>query len=101
MKKHTQIYMLALGYDLGDPTEYRACELTGSKGVDVHHIVNRENRIENLMLLTRDKHIEFGEVKSKMSWLLRQHRAFLDICGVKYDNKWFEKYINQYSIYEN
>ena len=53
------------------------------------------------MLLTRDKHIEFGEVKSKMSWLLRQHRAFLDICGVKYDNKWFEKYINQYSIYEN
>ena len=97
MKKHTSIYLKALGLH---ETDYMACELTGSPGIDIHHIVNRENRIENLMLLTREKHIEFGEIKSKMSWLLRQHRSFLDICGVTYSKSWFVEQIEKYSIYE-
>jgi hypothetical protein len=93
MKKHTKIYMDALGYD---KTDFMPCEITGSTGVDIHHIVNRENRIENLMLLTREKHVELGEVKSKMVYLLVTHRKFLHITGVKFDNKWFEFYINKY-----
>ena len=96
MKKHTKIYMKALGYD---ETDFMPCEITGRKGVDIHHIVNRENRIENLMLLTREKHVELGEIKSKMVYLLETHRNFLDTNGVKFDNNWFEKQINKYSSY--
>ena len=98
MRKHTQIYIKALGYHV---TDFMPCELTGLVGVDIHHVVNRENRIENLMLLTREKHIQFGEIKSKMVYLLEEHRLFLDVNGVKFDNEWFETHIKQYSIYDN
>lgn len=98
MRKHTKIYMNALGYDISD---FMPCELTGLKGQDTHHIVNRENRIENLMLLTREKHAELGEIKSKMTYLLNEHRLFLEVNGVPFDNSWFETQINKYSIYEN
>ena len=96
MKKHTKIYMDALGYDISD---FMPSELTGAKGVDIHHIVNRENRIENLMLLTRQEHIAFGEIKTKMVYLLENHRLFLDVNGVPFDNSWFEEQIKKYSIY--
>ena len=98
MRKHTKIYIDSLGYDLCD---FMPCEITGQKGVDIHHIVNRDNRIENLMLLTREKHIELGEIKSKNSDTLRKHREFLDVNGVKFDNNWFEEQIKKYSIYED
>lgn len=93
MKVHTKIYMKALGYDISD---FMPCEITGSKGVDIHHIVNRENRIENLMLLTREVHANVGEIKSKMVYLLEEHRLFLDVNGVSFDNEWFELHINKY-----
>ena len=88
--------MAAVGYD---ETDFMNCEITLRKGIDIHHIVNRENRIENLMLLTREKHVEFGEIKSKMCYLLEVHRDFLDLNGVKFDNNWFEEQINKYSPY--
>ena len=97
MKKHTKIYMASLGYD---ETDFMQCEITGRKGVDIHHIVSRENRIENLMLLTREKHVELGEIKSKMVYLLENHREFLDNNGVRFYNKWFEEQINKYRQYE-
>ena len=96
MRKHTKIYIDSLGYD---ETDFMPCEITGRKGVDIHHIVNRENRIENLMLLTREKHVELGEIKSKMVYLLETHRNFLDVNGVKFNNNWFKEYINKYSSY--
>tara|TARA_R110000787_G_scaffold46422_1_gene112669 strand:+ start:232 stop:528 length:297 start_codon:yes stop_codon:yes gene_type:complete len=98
MRKHTKIYIDSLGYDTCD---FMPCEITGSRGVDIHHIVNRENRIENLMLLTRVKHVELGEIKSKMTYLLETHREFLEVNGVKFDNKWFKEYINKYRQDEN
>ena len=98
MRKHTKIYIDSLGYDTCD---FMPCEITGSRGVDIHHIVNRENRIENLMLLTRVKHVELGEIKSKMTYLLETHREFLEVNGVKFDNNWFEEYINKYRQDEN
>ena len=98
MKKHTKIYINSLGYT---NTDFMPCEITGRKGVDVHHIVNRENRIENLMLLTREKHLELGEIKSKMSFLLKIHRQFLVDNGVKFDNEWFLSNICKYSFYDN
>ena len=97
MKKHTKIYIQALGYDISD---FMPSELSGNKGIDIHHVVNRENRIENLMLLTRQEHADLGEIKSKMTYLLKQHRLFLDNNGVSFDNNWFEEQINKYSIYE-
>lgn len=97
MKKHTKIYIKSLGYDIND---FMPCEITGSKGQDIHHILSRENRIENLMLLTRDEHIKNGEIKSKMVYLLETHRRFLIDNGVKFSNEWFESNINLYSIYD-
>ena len=85
--------MKALGYDISD---YMACELTGSPGIDIHHIVTRENRIENLMLLTREAHVENGEIKDRMVYLLEEHRTFLMCNGVRFDNNWFENHINKY-----
>jgi hypothetical protein len=93
MKAHTKIYMAALGYDTCD---FMPCEITGDPGVDIHHIVNRENRIENLMLLTRVKHVELGDIKSKMVYLLWEHRLFLYNNGVKFDKKWFDEQIKKY-----
>lgn len=93
MKKHTKIYMNALGYDISD---FMLCEITGKKGVDIHHIVNRENRIENLMLLTREAHSQYGEIKNKMVYLLETHRLFLEVNGVRFDNSWFNEQINKY-----
>lgn len=96
MKKHTQIYLKALGYDISD---FMPSEISGFKAQDLHHIVNRDNRIENLMALTRQEHIHLGEVKTKMVYLLETHRLFLDVNGVHFDNSWFEEQINKYSIY--
>lgn len=95
MKPHTKIYIDALGYHISD---FMPSEISGKKGVDVHHIVNRENRIENLMLLTREEHAAYGEIKSKMVYLLEKHRDFLSVNGVKFDNKWFDRHINKYKI---
>lgn len=93
LKKHTKIYLKALGYDT---TDFIPSELSGQRGVDLHHIVNRENRIENLMCLTRDEHIENGEIKDRMVFLLKRHRDFLSENGVKFCNKWFNEKINFY-----
>lgn len=97
MRKHTKIYIKSFGYHL---TDFMPSEISGSKLQDVHHIVNRENRIENLMGLTRQEHIEYGEIKSKMTYLLKTHRQFLLDNGVKFDNNWFEEHIQRYSIYD-
>ena len=98
MKKHTKIYLEALGYD---KTDFMPSELSGSVGVDIHHIVNRENRIENLMLLTRQEHLENGEIKSKMYYLLETHRNFLEINGVTFSNKWFNEQMQKYEVYKD
>ena len=98
MRKHTQIYIKALGYHV---TDFMPSELTGLKGVDLHHIVNRDNRIENLMLLTREEHQRLGEIKSKMVYLLEAHLKFLEDNGVKFSYDWFDEQINKYSIYDN
>ncbi len=98
MKKHTKIYIESLGYH---HTDFMPCEISGQKGVDIHHIVNRENRIENLMLLTRNLHKDLGEVKSKMCFLLETHMRFLEINGVRFDIKWFNEQIQKYEVYSN
>ena len=95
MKQHTKIYMNALGYDISD---FMPSELSGAKGVDIHHIVNRENRIENLMLLTREEHIKIS-ARLKIKWyssIRLIHKNFLDLNGVSYSDNWFKEQINKY-----
>ena len=89
--------MAALGYS---DTDFMPSELSGAVGVDLHHIVDRDNRIENLMLLTRQEHLDCGEIKSKMVFLLMKHMSFLECNGVKFSYTWFNKQIEKYSIYE-
>lgn len=97
MKKHTKIYMSSLGYDISD---FIPSEISGKKAVDIHHIIGRgkcgQDRIENLMALTRQEHIDLGDKKNYMIKLLTEHRLFLDVNGVNFDNKWFEEQISKY-----
>lgn len=102
--KHTKIYCRALGYDVDDPSFFIPCELTGNRANDCHHIISRgkggEDRIENLMALTRQKHFEMGDKNIYMPTLLLHHRTFLKAMAVEFDNDWFEDKLRFYT-YKN
>jgi len=101
---HTSLYMSAFGY--GD-TDFIPSELSGDRAVDIHHIQNRglgstktEDRIENLMGLSREEHMEFGDKKHLMAFLYRRHMEFMIYCGVKFDRAWIEGEIERWSAEE-
>ena len=100
MQKYKKIYLESLGYELSD---FICCELSGKKPVDIHHIIGRgkkgQDRIENLMALTRENHIKYGDKKQYMKLLLIKHKEFLDFNGVTYDNKYFNEIIKKYEDY--
>lgn len=97
MQKYVKIYMQALEYDISD---YIPSELSARKAVDIHHIVSRgkggEDRIENLMALTRGEHVEYGDKKEWMYFLLIRHYDFLKRKGVAFSKEWFDKMFNKY-----
>lgn len=97
---HTALYMACFGY--GD-TDYIPSELSGNRCVDVHHIEARSmggtknaDRIENLIGLTREEHIEYGDKKQWMAFLYMRHMDFMLQCGVKFDRNWILEQINRY-----
>ena len=62
MKKHTKIYLKYFGYD---KTDFIACEVCGTKAVDIHHLDSKgmggsktKDYIENLIAVCRDCHNE-------------------------------------------
>ena len=78
MKKHTQIYLKAMGYDT---TDFIPCEVCQAQAVDIHHIEARgmggskhADTIENLMALCRTCHVEFGD-KTHYKELLKATHA--------------------------
>jgi hypothetical protein len=98
---HTALYMAAFGYWNAD---FMASELSGLPSNDLHHIVCRgagsskgKDRVENLMALTREEHIEYGDKKQYMTFLFRKHRDFMLASGVKFDKNWIEEQINRYT----
>ena len=101
MKKHIKIYHEALGVA---PGEVIFSEISGYRASDIHHIFaggmgggkRKEDRIENLMALTREEHLNYGDKKDTYLILLIKHRNFLDRWCVKYDQKWFENKISKY-----
>ena len=98
MQKHTKIYMDALGYKEGD---FIPCERTGNTANDTHHIISRgkggEDRIENLMALTRKQHLEVGDKKQWIFQLLVDHEDFLKMNGVQYDKEYMKKLKQRYA----
>jgi uncharacterized protein with PIN domain len=83
MKKHTKIYLQALGYDI---TDWIPCEICDAKAVDIHHIDARgmggsksADRIENLMGLCRKCHEQYGDKAHFKGMLKDIHSNYLTI----------------------
>jgi 5-methylcytosine-specific restriction endonuclease McrA len=77
MKKHTKIYLDAMGYDT---TDFIPCEICGAKAVDIHHIEARgmggskqADTIENLMAVCRQCHNTYGDLKNYKEMLKEIH----------------------------
>ena len=97
MKNYKKVYLDALGLD---ETSFVASEISGEKAIDIHHIIGRgklgKDIIENLMALTREEHIEFGDRKCYMVLLLKIHRQFLRNNKVAFSEEYFNEMIRKY-----
>ena len=81
MKNHTKVYLNHFGYTGED---FIPCETCGARAVDIHHIEARGmggtkigDKIENLMALCREHHIEYGDKKQYMEFLIQKHKEKL------------------------
>lgn len=81
MKKHTKIY---LEYFKFCESDYIPCEICKRQAVDIHHINARgmggsksADKIENLMAVCRQCHIEFGDKKQYKEELKQIHNEYL------------------------
>jgi len=97
---YVAIYMAAFGY--GD-ADFIPSELSGEPSVDLHHVICRgaggtkkEDRVENLIALTRSEHEKYGDKKHCMSFLFERHRDFMLLRGVKFDMNWIEEQITKW-----
>jgi hypothetical protein len=89
MKKHTKIYLNYFGYGGED---FMPCEVCGSRAVDIHHIHRRgmggntdADKIENLMAVCRNCHIEYGDKKQHIDFLNEIHDN--KIAQIKHNGK--------------
>ena len=77
MKNHINIYMNFFGYDESDII---FSEISGQPATDIHHIEARgmggskkKDNINNLIALTREEHIQFGDKKQFKEYLQGIH----------------------------
>jgi hypothetical protein len=101
MENHIKIYYKAFNYDLNHIDKiYVQSELSENPYNDIHHIISRgkkgEDRIENLMAVTRKEHEDYGDRVYLIPHLLKIHRKILEINNIEFDPKWFEFYIKLY-----
>jgi 5-methylcytosine-specific restriction endonuclease McrA len=82
VKKHIVVYLHHFNYDTDD---FIPCEVCGAKAVDIHHIKargmggsNTKDVIENLQALCRKCHLDFGDKKQWMDFLIDKHKNKLD-----------------------
>ena len=87
MKKHTKLYLDYFGY-FG--SQFVACEVCGSKAVDIHHIDCRgmgsskeKDTIDNLMAVCRSCHVTYGDKKQHLEFLMAKHLNFINDYGKK------------------
>lgn len=78
MKKHTRIYLDAMGYDECDFIPCEVCQR--ERAVDIHHLKARgmggsktKDYIENLMAVCRACHIKYGDKKQHFDYLKTIH----------------------------
>ncbi|CAA0254309.1 hypothetical protein V2605_03550 [Tenacibaculum maritimum] len=102
MKNHIKIYHSTLGLDYSG---YRTSELSNAPGIDLHHIdckgmggdpKGEKDRIENIIALTREEHIRYGDKKQYMSFLYTKHMQFLQRRGIPFDKEYFQTKIKAY-----
>jgi hypothetical protein len=89
MKKHTQVYIHKMNYDVCD---FIPSEISGTRANDVHHICNRgiggsknSDYIENLMALSRDEHEKLGDKNKIIPFLYAYHLIFMKKNNIPYD----------------
>jgi 5-methylcytosine-specific restriction endonuclease McrA len=79
VQKHTKIYLQYYGYTEAD---FVACEVCGSKAVDIHHInsrgmggdpIGKKDVIENLQALCRECHVKYGDDPKYYDFLMEKH----------------------------
>ena len=85
MRKHTQIYLQGMGYK---KTDFIPCEVCGRQAVDIHHIKARgmggskdKDVIENLMAVCRSCHLEYGDKKQWVDFLIDKHKEQMNGKG--------------------
>ncbi len=104
MQKHTKIYFDAFGYAEGD---FVPSELSGLRGNNIHHIKCRgrggnpsgdKDRIENLMSITMEEDVKYGDKEQYLSFLYQKHKNFLEFNGVPYNESYLNAQIEKYSL---
>ena len=100
MQKYVKIYLEAFGHDIGDQTSFVPSEISEDRSQDIHHLIGRgkggEDRIENLMAVTRQEHISYGDKKDYMVMLFKIHRKRLILANIEFDEDWFQEKIRFY-----
>lgn len=104
MRPYQKLYYAKFGFDQCDDvySEVSQSELCN----DIHHINARgsggtikEERIENLIALTRYEHTKYGDKKQYKSWLFMVHKQRMVEAGVEFDEKWIDNEIRRWSGY--
>lgn len=79
---YKEVYFNYFGYDAGS---FIPCEITGGRYQDIHHISckgmggsKKKDTIDNLMALTRQAHVFYGDKKKWKDWLKMVHNSFLE-----------------------
>ena len=98
---YKEIYIKSFGYSKED---FIPSEISGSEAVDIHHIHRKGaggskklDRIENLMAVTRQEHIDFGDIVEFKSWLYRIHKKQMILNNVEFDLEWINAQIKKYA----
>lgn len=81
MRNHTKVYLKYFGFTGED---FIPCEVCGKRAVDIHHIeargmggTKKVDTIENLMALCREHHLQYGDKKQYMEFLIQKHKEKL------------------------
>lgn len=82
MLKYIRTYYAYFGYDESD---FIPSEISGERAVDINHIFCKgmggsktKDYIENLIALTREEHIKYGDKKQYFDYLQQVHLEFMN-----------------------
>lgn len=101
---YKKVYCDHFDYEWGD---FIPSEISEKTSVDIHHIQPQQrggtkklDRVENLMALTRKEHEDYGGIKMFKAMLYRIHKARLIAAGKPFDEKWIDKQIKRFEVWE-